>query len=450
MRLSLTRVDATSRVVSFPPKMFETLSTRRVAVFAILLFALGRTDVRSLSRPAIQIESDDFILSVRSGDAFSRVEITSADSCDEDEDFFTATIVRHDQEKPFSATDLVFGQLEYFPNFPGGRYDVMLRGKCRTFSYEDLLADYTVNGSGRVEEYCPPFTRLNTTRRIPSRQVPIPICFDTSVASSHGYWKHHAWSPSKCKYPDKAESFLMTNKIQRKKIIVYIAGDSVSRGMFGEWCALIAANSRWAFDSKTISRVTRQHCCRGDFCLFHVFTWFPLPLFFPPKFKTTYPNVSSYCPQESQTGKKCRDSVPDFAFAWDKNMSDVEIWHWMFYGSHSPVYGASNSSCQKILESGLTFNLDYERILVFGTPAVQESRIPEKYLETQAKTRTNVRILSRNKALCSCLPTNSFVDLFPMTFALKSTDYNDAIHFGKAYKRVAGAIWQMFILARSS
>ena len=67
-------------------------------------------------RPAIQVVTDDFILSVRSGDAFSRVEITPADSRDEAEDLFTATIVRHDQIKAFSATDIVFGQLEYFPN----------------------------------------------------------------------------------------------------------------------------------------------------------------------------------------------------------------------------------------------------------------------------------------------------------------------------------------------
>ena len=292
-----------------PPKMFEAFSTRRVAIFASVIailvpilhivFALGITDLRGLStlvRPAIQVESDDFILSVRSGDAFSRVEITSADSRDEDEDFFTATIVRHDHEKPFSAIDLVFGQLEYFPNLPEGRYEIFLV-ECRSFSEEDLLADFTVNGSGSVLEYCPPFARLNTTLRIPSRQVSIPICSDTSVASSHGYWKHHAWSPSKCKFPNKTESFVMTNKVQHKKIIIYIAGDSVSRGMFGEWCALIAANSTWAFDSKTIGKVTRQHCCRGDFCLFQEFTWFPLPKFFPSKFKTKYPDVSSYCPQ---------------------------------------------------------------------------------------------------------------------------------------------------------
>ena len=417
-----------------------------------IVFALGITDLRGLStlvRPAIQVESDDFILSVRSGDAFSRVEITSADSRDEDEDFFTATIVRHDQENPFSATDLVFGQLEYFPNLPEGRYEIFLV-ECRSFSEEDLLADFTVNGSGSVLEYCPPFARLNTTLRIPSRQVSIPICSDTSVASSHGYWKHHAWSPSKCKFPNKTESFVMTNKVQHKKIIIYIAGDSVSRGMFGEWCALIAANSTWAFDSKTIGKVSRQHCCRGDFCLFQEFTWFPLPTFFPSKFKTTYPDVSSYCPQDSQTGEDCRDSVPDFAFAWDKNISDVEVWHWMFYGSHSPVYGSSNSSCRKILESGINFDLDDERILIFGTPAIQESKIPDEYLKTQAKTRTNARISSRNRALKYCLPANSFVDLFPMTFALNSTDYGDAIHFGRANKRVAKAIWQIFLLARSS
>jgi len=121
----------------------------------------------------------------------------------------------------------------------------------------------------------------------------------------------------------------------------------------------------------------------------------------------------------------------------------VTTWHWLFLGSHSPALGASASTCDNVRKL-LRNKMPNDELLIFGTPAIVERLIPDKYIAEQRVTRTNARIQLRNKLIAKCLNPHVVFDLFPMTFALPESHYTDAVHFPSAYAFIVNNIFVFF------
>ena len=101
----------------------------------------------------------------------------------------------------------------------------------------------------------------------------------------------------------------------------------------------------------------------------------------------------------------------------------TQVWHGLFYGSHSDLIGASNETCRQLK----AISRQYENKLVFGTPAIKEDSIPHKYA-AQRVSRTNARIAAVNELLPKCIGSYAVVNMFVPTHALPETAFADAIH----------------------
>ena len=145
--------------------------------------------------------------------------------------------------------------------------------------------------------------------------------------------------------------------------------------------------------------------------------------------------------------QNCLQNTPALAFPFDESGATTDakhIWHWLFYGSHSPALGASKQTCAKFekMSSG-------QNVISFGTPAVRAELIPNKYAN-QRHTRTNARIAALNELLDECKGNSSFLDLFPASFARPKTDFSDAIHMTSgASLALAELIWSSSLSLRS-
>jgi len=283
------------------------------------------------------------------------------------------------------------------------------------------------------------FSRANTSRS---------KCNSALVVSSSGYWRRNTWEPLNCSlsrnYRDSKEAFISSDL---RSMMIYIAGDSVSRGMFRYMCDHVGAQTRWKAEitDKTVG-VLKQHCCRADhkICLVWRFTWYPLGDFFPEKFRRQNANVLQYCARNGSTlnHSRCVQTLPPHAFNWTMSHT-VTTWHWLFLGSHSPALGASASTCDNVRKL-LRNKMPNDELLIFGTPAIVERLIPDKYIAEQRVTRTNARIQLRNKLIAKCLNPHVVFDLFPMTFALPESHYTDAVHFPSAYAFIVNNIFVFF------
>lgn len=376
------------------------------------------------------------------GVVYERAELIS--SADKNSLIFSAKLVRLDNQTSLRLTQEAITNL--FPGFPGGEYVLrfgpFLNRTC--FTQAELEADFFDNLTflNPGSDYCGTTAYLHAQIVIPGGQLTREVCKSSTVAGSQGYWSHGLWNPSKCKW-DRKVARPTPNFM--KKLAVYIAGDSLSRGMFPHICNYFGAFRNWS--AVKSGKISKQHCCTDDYsvCLFWRMTWFPRVDFFPNTFKMQVPDASTHCSDGSGEIASCKSSVPRHAFDWEHSAENVEVWHWLFYGSHSPAYGVSNSSCSRLLSQG-NLSSSGEHVLVFGTPAVNEALIPDNFVATQRKTRNNARIALRNVLLESCTDVH-FLDLFPMTFALPLDNFVDAVHFAKAYASVARAISQIFATA---
>eukprot|EP00223_Ostreococcus_mediterraneus_P010449 CAMPEP_0179627232 /NCGR_PEP_ID=MMETSP0932-20121108/4233_1 /TAXON_ID=548131 ORGANISM="Ostreococcus mediterraneus, Strain clade-D-RCC2596" /NCGR_SAMPLE_ID=MMETSP0932 /ASSEMBLY_ACC=CAM_ASM_000582 /LENGTH=175 /DNA_ID=CAMNT_0021496569 /DNA_START=1028 /DNA_END=1555 /DNA_ORIENTATION=- len=167
-------------------------------------------------------------------------------------------------------------------------------------------------------------------------------------------------------------------------------------------------------------------------------SWFPRETFSPFYVERQLGTRDIYC-SESSSAVNCSASIPEAAF----DLKSSTVWHWLFYGSHSPNFGSSNKTCE-LLKSMSSYDKARERTLIYGTPAIREDLIPDKYM-IQRRTRTNTRIAALNEFLAGCVDSNLFVDLFPATFSRAKEDFADAIHMKyNASRAISEMIWSAF------
>lgn len=255
-----------------------------------------------------------------------------------------------------------------------------------------------------------------------------------------GYWLNNTWVAGACEGVD------MTQAVRAKKQYIYVAGDSVVRGMMGTFCRKInATRSHRILDEN--HKVRFKHCCDDslDHCIFFRMSWFPRNTFSPKYVDTYLSTKSTYCNHSaSEDFKNCLHTCPTSAFPLDekgKHNPTNNTWHWLFYGSHSPALGASVATCEKFksMSSG-------ENVISYGTPAVRAALIPDKYAN-QRGTRTNARIATLNAMLVNCIGHNEFMDLFSPTFARPESDFQDAIHVkADASAALSELIWLLHLL----
>ena len=86
----------------------------------------------------------------------------------------------------------------------------------------------------------------------------------------------------------------------------------------------------------------------------------------------------------------------------------------------------------------------YEKVLLFGTPAIRAKLIPAKY-SGQINYRSNPRIATLNDVLTDCLMTDKMVNLFHSTVSKPEDSFHDAVHFeDSASADLANAIGNAF------
>ena len=255
-----------------------------------------------------------------------------------------------------------------------------------------------------------------------------------------GYWLNKSWVTGGCK----------TEEVRLKsQLFIHMAGDSVARNMLGIFCRKInATRTLRVLDER--KKVKFSHCCdeAKSRCIFFRMTWFPRDTFSPSYVFNHFRTKEMYCSHfPTDDVQNCLQNTPALAFPFDKSGATTDakyIWHWLFYGSHSPALGASKQTCAKFekMSSG-------QNVISFGTPAVRAELIPNKYAN-QRHTRTNERIAALNELLDECKGNSSFLDLFPASFARPKTDFSDAIHMTSgASLALAELIWSSSLSLRS-
>lgn len=388
---------------------------------------------------------EDLVWSFSTNGIFSlRLEISS-------HAFFTASLLTGRELKTCTWTK---GTLQHHVSsnvrgLPMGSYNMKLGPFTQAcYTSEEVVSDFFDSNSLPTTDFCTGASHIVAKLSIRG-QMDQPTCKTEDVFRS-GYWKNMSeWYPSSCKLKRSIQSPLA----RRKPLIIYLAGDSVVRGMFPLFCDAINAYRRSHVPAKDYTGVKRSQCCTGTghICLIWRFTWFSLEknsMWAPSTFKQIYPSRSAWC-DGHKVPEACEQMLSSHAFNWTKSRVEADIIHWQFYGSHSdggsyPVFGASNSSCNRLVAQGDVVD-QYEQLYVFGTPAVVESLLPKKFVTTQVKTRTNLRISRRNAELKQCLGPR-FIDLFPVTFALPEEQYSDTVHFIAAYPLVANLLTSVLVV----
>lgn len=271
-------------------------------------------------------------------------------------------------------------------------------------------------------------------KHAPSEAQYIEQCTTLSEIFADGFWVNTKnWQPLRCRLSG------MLEKEQASPLVIHIAGDSVVRDMFGTFCAGINATHGEQF--REDGKIQRQYCCSEDdmMCLTYRMTWFPRDSFPPRNYNAQYGTRQQYC-QAASHASACAAVTPKILFQDEVRHLKVEVWHWLFYGSHSDLLGASNETCSQLK----TICHEAEKNLVFGTPAIKEDLIPHKYA-AQRTSRTNARIAALNEMLPECIGSNIAVNMFVPTHALPETAFADAIHLkAAASNAVAASIMNAF------
>jgi len=324
-------------------------------------------------------------------------------------------------------------------NLPSGSYKMHSFVTSRCFTRQWLSADSAAEMQPS-SEFCvslgihEQFTWYVT---VPQSKDYVHVKEDYSLgihANSLGYWLNDAWSPRRSQRDKNFDSKRLLDTVY-----IHIAGDSVARGMLGNFCAkLNATGSHTIYGSD--KKVKYRHCCDTihNRCIIFRMSWFPRETFSPRYVERHLGTRDIYC-SESSSAVNCSASIPEAAF----DLKSSTVWHWLFYGSHSPNFGASNKTCE-LLKIMSSYDKARERTLIYGTPAIREDLIPDKYM-IQRRTRTNTRIAALNEFLAGCVDSNLFVDLFPATFSRAKEDFADAIHMKyDASRAISEMIWSAF------
>ena len=310
---------------------------------------------------------------------------------------------------------------------PAGDYQISskLTSTCFTARvlHEDLANRSSINLNGDCLEEMEISAERTESIFLKGMKRPSRRCADLFDAFSVGYWLNGTtWKPAQCTFP---ELFVGEMKLPAY-LVVHIAGDSVVRNMFGVFCESLDATMGYAFSVS--GKKVRQHCCtaNANICLTHRMTWFPLANFRPEILRENYPTKTAYC-QNAPDEAVCLENTPEIMFQTPHSNTGFSVWHWLFYGSHSDLLGASNSTCE--LLRSLTAPKD-ETVLIFDTPAIREDLIPDKY-SPQRTSRTNARISAISSTLANCVGRSRAFPIFPMTYALPESVFADAIHLNE-------------------
>jgi len=322
---------------------------------------------------------------------------------------------------------------------PPGKYSVeyFITGTC--FTRDWLEADGVLMPQEEESKACHPGTSLKTKNFNKKVVEMFSNCTNHGTLvklepSEVGYWHNSIWYPSRCQ-----KTKTMSIKLTFDRIYIHIAGDSVARDMLGNFCRQINAtmfHTILGIDKKAKFR----HCCTRALhkCIIFRMSWFPRDNFSPEYMRTNLRTREQYC-SESRSISECISSVAQEAFDFDS----PQLWHWLFYGSHSPKLGASNVTCQQMRR--LLPEADRTRTVLFGTPAIREDLIPGKYAD-QRRIRTNARIATLNEFLSHCVYPQTFIDLFPASYSRHEHDFVDAIHMNaNASTSLSNMIWSTLV-----
>ena len=324
-------------------------------------------------------------------------------------------------------------------NFPAGNYNVSERLTSTCFNEEILHLDLPNRSSVRLDGSCmSKSTRKERSYRMKHTSMNTvnnsELCKTFNEAFNTGFWVNEKdWQPSQCRVITSSLQALQT------ALVVHIAGDSVLRNMFGNLCTKVAATKSAQF--RESGKLVRQHCCSEDnmVCLTHRMSWFPRESFFPQHYHEQYSSRTEYCLGASNISA-CMLETPKILFPNETKLEEVEVWHWLFYGSHSDLLGASYDTCQRLRE----ISVQGGKMLLFGTPSIKENLIPTKYA-SQRVSRTNARISALNDLLPSCVGHEVAVNMFVPTHALPEVNFADAIHLDASANGVlASAIMTTF------
>jgi len=262
-------------------------------------------------------------------------------------------------------------------------------------------------------------------------------CTHVSDVFGSGYWSNSGWASDTCYLcPQRVAAVF-----RMKDTFIHIAGDSVARGMLGTFCNKIGATkSHTIYDSNR--KVKYRHCCNEGLssCIIFRMSWHPKPNFSPTFVLKHLKNRENYC-SESDHFSECMSTISAAAFSTPQSNRHV-TWHWLFFGSHSPRIGASANTCKDYRK----LSLADPNVIFFGTPAVREELIPEKYV-SQRGIRTNARIAALNDMLAGCVSNKSFANLFTVSYSRKNSDFADAIHLKPAAsKALSEVVWTAHLI----
>lgn len=325
---------------------------------------------------------------------------------------------------------------------PSGEYQVSSKLTSTCFTQHVLHQDLVSRSSIKLNGDCLQDTEIavNRTESLTLKGIKRPSrrCADFVDAFTIGYWLNGTiWKPSGCTYPELSAGEMELPA----KLVIHMAGDSVVRNMFNVFCGSIEAMVSYIF--RVNGKRVRQHCCtvNANICLTFRMTWFPLADFRPETVRANYPTKIAYC-HNAPDEVVCVENTPEIIFHRPNGNTGLSVWHWLFYGSHSDLLGASNSTCELLRSLTAPVN---ENLLIFDSPAIREDLIPDKYTP-QRSSRTNARISAISSILPECVGRRQAFPIFPMTFALPESVFADAIHLNaEASTLVAHTVMSAFL-----